>query len=217
LRLFVLSIPLTEPTTTLTDYMIAVVAFILAGFLLRVGWVNRQVAVRWWAVAFASVAVAAALGGTCHGFVLQLGGTLTGHLWRLMIAALSGASFAMLVGTILSSAPAKVQHRLLGAAVGKSLLVWLALSQQPRFEIAAIDYLVSMGVILGLQLQALLNGPTRAAPWLIAGILVSGLALGILASGFTLSTALNHNDLYHLVQLIGLGLLYQGAKQLKDR
>jgi hypothetical protein len=33
----------------------------------------------------------------------------------------------------------------------------------------------------------------------------------------TLAPAFNQNDLYHLVQLVGLGLLYQGARQLKDR
>lgn len=213
---------LTEPTTALTDYLIAVVALILAGFLLRVGRLNQQVSVCWWAMAFGCVAVAAALGGTCHGFVLWLGKALSDRLWLMMIYALSFASFAMLMGTIVGSVSPPIRRWLWLGAIGKSMVVWIGLSYVLRFDIAAIDYLISMGIVLVLQLQQwpnppLSSSPSLAAPWLIAGILVSGMAIGILSSRFTLSAFFNHNDLYHLVQLVGLGLLYQGARQLKDQ
>lgn len=214
---------ITEPTTTLTDYLIAVVASILAVFLLRLGWANRQISVGLWAVAFGCVAAAAALGGTCHGFVGWLGESLSDWLWQTMIYALSLASFTMLAGTIVGSVSPKRQRWLLLGTAVKSILVWIGLVQKPEFEIAAVDYLVSMAVVLVLQLYQLSASPllpsssTQAAPWLIAGVLVSGLAIGFLGSGFTLSAFFNHNDLYHLVQLVGLGLLYQGAKQLKDQ
>lgn len=206
---------ITEPTTTFTDYAIAVAAFIFAGSLLRIGGFNRQIAVRLWAAAFAWAAIAAALGGTCHGFALWLGG-LNSILWRLMLYALSLASLAMLAGTIFSSFSKKVRQWFLWAAIAKSAFTWAVLSHWPRFEVAAFDYGSAMVIVLVLQLR-MLNQPTaHTAQWLIMGILVSGVAIGIQSSGFSISESFNHNDLYHLVQLIGLGLLYQGAKQLKD-
>lgn len=63
---------LTEPITTLTDYAIALVAFILAGSLGRISWQKQQYSIGLWAIAFACVALAAALGGTCHGFTQVL-------------------------------------------------------------------------------------------------------------------------------------------------
>lgn len=212
---------ITEPTTMLTDYAIAGAAFILAGFLFRAGWRNQQTSVSLWAAAFLFVAVAAALGGTCHGFVVELGSALNGVLWRIMIYAISLASFSMLVGTIVSSVSQRMRGWFFIGAVTKLVLTWINLMRLPRFGIAAIDYLTAMIIVLALQLCVLAGSPqlsaNRAASWLIAGILVSGLAIGVLASGFTLSKSFNHNDLYHLIQLAGLGLLYQGAKQLKDR
>jgi hypothetical protein len=207
---------LSEPTTTLTDYIIAVVAFIFAGLLLRVGY-RRQQSICWWAAAFVGVAVAAALGGTCHGFVYWLSRAWNARLWQIMMYALSFASVSMLVGTLFGCIPAKKRRWWLVGAIGKWVAVSVVLFQMPEFSWAAADYASAMAIVLVLQIKALVETSTQAAPWMIAGILVSGLAIGILSSGFTLSPSFNHNDLYHLVQLGGLGLLYQGAKHLHDR
>lgn len=223
---------MTEPTTTLTDYAIAVFGFIFAVFLLRVGW-RRQRSVCLWAIAFGFVAIAAGLGGTCHGFVRQLGIPLTSCLWDLMIYALSLASFALLTGTIFSTVPQPRQHWMLAATFTKSLLTWTSLLYQPSFTIAACDYGAAIAIALILHLRSLTQAaaPTllvqqakrqrpemrRADLWMIIGILISGLAIGVLSSQFTFALHFNQNDLYHLVQLVGLGALYQGAKQLQDR
>lgn len=210
---------ISEPTTTLTDYLLAVTAFIFAGLLLRQGY--SQKAICWWAAAFAWVGVAAALGGTCHGFVLWLGNIWNVRLWRVMVYALSFASVSMLIGTLYSCIPAKRRRFWLLVTLVKGIAIWTILLQIPQFSLAAADYASAMAIVLALQTRVLSTASSqtalRAAVWMIAGILVSGLAIGILGSGLTLSAAFNHNDLYHLVQLGGLGLLYQGAKRLNDR
>lgn len=207
---------LTEPITTLTDYAIAMVAFVLAGSLGRISWHKQQISVGLWAIAFICVAVAAALGGTCHGFLRVLDSVWLIRFWTGMIYLLSLASLAMLLGSILGGVPVQQQRWLLLATVAKSLLIWVILSRMPLFEIAVIDYGTSLMMVLLLQLRSLLVGPSDSASWLVAGIVVSGLAIGILASRLIVSPLLNANDLYHLVQLVGLGLLYQGAKRLRD-
>jgi hypothetical protein len=208
---------ITEPTTTLTDYAIAIVAFILTGFLLRVGWRRQQISVCLWAIAFGCVAIAAALGGTCHGFTLILGEPTSTNLWQIMIYTLSLASFAMLAGTFFSSVSKRWRPWALLAAMTKSAVVWISLIRLPEFEVVAIDYVAAMVIVLLLQFHALTDASTGAARWLVAGILISGVAVAILGSGLTVAQFFNHTDCYHLVQLFGLGLLYQGAKQLKDR
>jgi hypothetical protein len=142
---------ITEPTTMLTDYAIAGTAFILAGFLLRAGWRNRQFSVFLWAAAFLFVAITAALGGTCHGFVMELSFAWNMLLWQIMLYAVSLASFSMLAGTILSTVPQRMQRWFLVGAVTKLALTWIHLSNQPRFSIAAMDYLMAMVIVFGLQ------------------------------------------------------------------
>jgi hypothetical protein len=199
---------MSEPITTLTDYALAGIAFIFAGFLLRGGWLKQQISISCWGIAFGFVALAAALGGTCHGFFVQLGAL--GHdLWRVMVYSISWASLTLLSGSIFGSLAPPGRDWLLLAALIKSLCLW---SSAPSFGAVAFDYMASLGAVLMLQVWR----PAAASPWLIAGILTSGLALTLLYSQLTVGR-LTAADLYHLVQLAGLGLLYQGAKRLRDR
>jgi len=201
---------MTEPITTITDYALAGVAFIFAGLLLGSGWQKQQVSVSCWGLAFGCVGLAAVLGGTCHGFFVQLGAL--GHdLWRVMIYSLSWASLMLLCGSIVGSLARPVCNWLLLAALTKSISLWISLGPQLDFTAVALDYMVSLGVVLLLQSWR----RSAAAVWLITGILTSGLALLLLHRQFTVA-AFKAADLYHLVQLVGLVLLYQGAKRLRD-
>ncbi len=226
---------MTEPTTTLTDYAISLTAFIFAGVLLHRGWVQRQTSISLWAIAFGFVALAAGLGGTCHGFVALLGHSLTQRFWIGMIYAITLASLALLWGTILSTmAPPWQRWGLLGA-LAKAGLIWFSLPALsltfPSFNLAAWDYGLALAIALLLYgwgyLASARPSPdavalnaekhnAKAASWMIAGILISGLAIGVLSSQLSFK-AIHSADLYHLIQLGGLGLLFQGAKQLRDR
>ena len=53
--------------------------------------------------------------------------------------------------------------------------------------------------------------------WIIGGVLVSFGAAGIQQSGIALHQHFNHNDIYHVVQMAGVYLLYRGARLLRDR
>ena len=52
--------------------------------------------------------------------------------------------------------------------------------------------------------------------WLILGATLSLLGLAVQQSGIVLYRNLNHNDIYHLIQLGGLYFLYRGAVLLAD-
>jgi hypothetical protein len=51
---------------------------------------------------------------------------------------------------------------------------------------------------------------------MLAGVGVSVIAGLVQASGFALHEQFNHNDLYHLIQIAGVLLLYHGAKRLQS-
>lgn len=56
----------------------------------------------------------------------------------------------------------------------------------------------------------------RGHRWLKSGILVSGIGLLIQQSGWSLHEHFNHNDIYHLVQMLGIYCFYRGAECLHD-
>jgi hypothetical protein len=52
--------------------------------------------------------------------------------------------------------------------------------------------------------------------WILAGVAVCVVAALVQASGFALHRHFNHNDLYHLIQIAAMALLYRGARRLRD-
>jgi uncharacterized membrane protein len=51
---------------------------------------------------------------------------------------------------------------------------------------------------------------------ILAGVAVSIVGALVQASGFRLHEHFNHNDLYHVIQVAALVLLYRGAKRLQS-
>ncbi|MFQ5792361.1 MAG: hypothetical protein ACE5JI_17980 [Acidobacteriota bacterium] len=65
--------------------------------------------------------------------------------------------------------------------------------------------------------DALLVAQRQAgARWLMEGGLITFIGLVIQQSGWALHEHFNHNDIYHLVQIVGIYFLYRGALLLHD-
>lgn len=207
-----------EPTTMLTDYAIAAEVLIFAGLLFRLGWLQRRLAVQFWAGAFICVAIAATLGGTYHGFSPAFSNQAQQWLWQLMIYAISGAGLLMLAGTIISTVPRRWQLWCLAGVGWKFLIyvVWtIADFGGSGFQGAVADYLSAMLAVLFLMVSTSRRRSQPGVKWVVAGILVSALATVTQWSGLTLA-AFNANDLYHLVEMAALYFFYRGAQLLKD-
>jgi hypothetical protein len=222
---------ITEPITTLTDYAIAVESLVFGVVLLRRGAARRQRSPQLWGAAFGSVALAAGLGGTCHGFALALGDAIVAGLWQGMVYALSFASFFMLLAAIKSSLPYRYQRwGFWGVGVKSALFLGWTIRQYSAdqvFSFGVADYLSSMLMVLALAIVPILaDQPVltyqfaadtkRAMGWIIAGVLASGIAIALQRSDVRLAELLNHNDFYHLVQMLALYLFFQGSRLLKD-
>ena len=92
--------------------------------------------------------------------------------------------------------------------------LWMV--QHDAFKYVIYDYGPTMLAVIILQLVAFFREGAASAFWLISGILVSFAAAGIQLSGFTLHEHFNHNDLYHVIQMAAMVLIYRGAVLLQD-
>ena len=176
-----------EPSTMLTDYALAAVTGYLAWRLYKSG------KSPWWTVAFAALALTALLGGTYHGFGVPV--------WKATVLLAGIISFAMVVGSATATTTGPLRKVIVVLAVAKLLAYEAWMTGHDDYLYVIIDTGIALAVV------ALLH----RSPWILAGVAVSLVAAGVQASGFDLHPHLNHNDLYHLVQIAAMILFYRGV------
>jgi hypothetical protein len=208
---------ISEPTTMLTDYVLALLGIWFGGRLLSDGRAAGESSRVLWAASFLGMALAAAAGGTAHGFAEVLGGAGGGWMWKITTYSIGLASAAMLAAAVLARLAGAARVALLGLVVAKLVLYLAWMSVHDEFRYVVYDYGPSLlAVVILLALPGRL-APLAGAGWVSAGVAVSFLAAAVQRSGFSLHRHLNHNDIYHLVQMAGFYLLYRGGALLRDR
>ncbi len=190
-----------EPVTTVTDYVIALECLLLAGLLLRFGWAECC-----WAAAFVSVGVAAALGGTYHGFAVFLAEPVNNFIWQGTVLALAIASFLIILAGTWHLPRRWRGIAMMLATLKLALLVNLGTGDW-SFIVQVIDYLSALVIVLLLQ-----QGSGFA--WMASGIAISGIAAGFLIVPVPLAFSLSPVVGYHLVQMGALYCIYRSVRAI---
>jgi hypothetical protein len=174
-----------EPLTLATDYMLAAASIVFGSLLLRMQ-------KRFWALAFFFTAAGSFFGGTYHGF----GGVAW---WKLTTYSIGLASLFLLFAVTVSRAV-----RVGGVLLFVSYAIWMA--SHDSFAYVIIDYGLTLIAITVLQIVEWTRFRAESARWIIASVAVSVIA----AIAQRLPIAY-HNDIYHVIQLVALWLLYRGG------
>jgi hypothetical protein len=190
---------ISEPVTMLTDYVLGGVSAYAAVALLR----KPQPSRRLWALAFAALAAAAFLGGTWHGFLQS------DLLWKATTLSAGVASFGMVAGSSYAAFAPPLRAFVLTAALAKLVVYSAWMLGHDAFLYVVIDTGIAFIIVAAIHLWKW-NGP------IIAGVALSTAGALVQASGFRLHEHFNHNDLYHVIQIAALVLLYRGAKRLQS-
>jgi len=208
----ILGVTIAEPTTMVTDFMITAAAACFAMQLMRSG--PRRLAQRLWAVAFAFISLGALLGGVSHGFARYLSETQSSWTWKATVYSVGlSMLFAVagtVVGTRLRYAARTVLH-ILNVAAFAVYAVWMI--GHDDFVYVIYHYVPAMLGLALIQLFAWRSG-AESAPWMIGGVVVALAGAIVQQSGFTIHRHFNHNDLYHIIQILGLWLMYRGSRLL---
>lgn len=194
-----------EPATFLTDCVLAALAATLAWRLRVAG-----PAAGWWRRAFVLIAVSAIVGGTYHGFAPHAPEAARSLWWFATLATISGVSACLLLSLIHEMAPVGRIPLWRGIVTAKLIVALLVAAARPEFIVAIADY----GLALGAWLLASLRVARPWRGWMLAGIGLSAAAAVVQQSDWPRLTHFNHNDLYHLIQALGLIAFFQGARRL---
>lgn len=198
---------LTERTTALTDLLVAATAGGASLRLLLAG----QKRTGLWASALGTAAAAALLGGAAHGLVLPP--PLFHGLWRGIYALLAAAvAFTAAAGREALGAPAA--RVLFGVLAGGAALFWLLTAfWSSSFSLFVGYEAAGLGLALAL-LGSLLRKGRPGAGLGLSGLLLLLAAGAVQASGPFVVYAgvpLDHNGLFHLLQLPAFFLVAAGA------
>jgi len=163
--------------------------------------------------ALASTAVASVLGAIAHG--LRLPAATRELLWQPLYLALGITMALFVVGAVRDWRGKAAARRVLGPMLAVAVVFYFV-TRLTRgsflafviYEAAALGF--SLAVYLGLA------GQSRAGAALMAAALAVSLAAGAVQAAdlgvVRLVWDFDHNGVFHLVQLVGLGLLVAGLR-----
>lgn len=209
------AVRITEPATMATDFLIAIICIIFAAGLERAG-ANRASAQGLWALSFAFTAIAAMIGGVVHGFALHLGVAAKDRLWKATQYTMGLTSLAIVAAAVVAFVDGAAGRWLVAVAVAKFVVYAAALRRRDDYAVVVVDYGASMIAMAALAITGWMRSEAPAAPWLVAGVVVSGVAAAVQLKKVAPHPRFNHNDLYHVIQIVALYLFYRGGRLLVD-
>lgn len=195
----------------LTDYVLAVLALVLGVLLMRQATAGDSRAQLAWAAAFGATAAGAVTGGSWHGFADFMEADARRRLWKATQLLLGLTGFAMVAGAALAVARGTFLAVLLAVAAGKFAFYANAIATRDDFGVVVIDYGASMAAVALMQAMAFALWRAPSAPWILGGIGVAVVGSVVQRRGISPHPRFNHNDLFHLVQMVAIWLFYRGG------
>lgn len=202
-----------EPSTTITNLLLGIFALVLAFRLLKQ---NKQLSRRDWGLAFVASGVAAMFGAASHGLGPQSSLPVQQMIWKCTIITVGFASCFLLAGALRAMlAASRVRSVALVATYLKCAAYSAWMLFHDEFIFVIIDYGVAM-LIIALITSVDWKREPRRAGFILAGIAISFMGAAVQAARLGLHEHLNHNDIYHLIQMAALYFFYRGGLLLRD-
>jgi len=202
-----------DVVVALTDYGLAVVCALLGGLLWQRPRPPSSLGTRF-AVFFAATALAALAGGTFHGFASDHQRLVGAALWRVTLLAVGLAAVAAWqAGGGLALAPRPARWLSLAAMLGFVAYAAVVLFLTQSFAVAIANYLPAALFLLAAFGVSYRRTGARSALLGMLGVGLSLIGSGIQQTQISLPAAhVDHNALYHLIQVVAFVLMFQGAR-----
>ena len=210
-----MNLTITDPAVTLTDYALAIECAILLALLARPQASDETLRL-WFVVFLAAAAAASLLGGTVHGFFKAADSRGRAILWPLTLLSilLSGLAVWFAAARLELQPRAESWARITAIAV-MAILSAAVIFATRNFAIAIVGYLPSTLFLLFALVSAYGRRKERSIAWGIAGLSLTLVAAAVQRLRVAVHPVyLDHNALYHVIQGVGLWMIYTSARYL---
>lgn len=138
-------------------------------------------------------------------------------IWLMTLVTMIAMSAFLLSAVTISALHGRGRRLALAATVVKAVIVLIWILNDTRFVIAFYDYGSSMSCIAVMAYLRLGESWNRPGRWILSAIALSLMGSVIQIMKFAPHPHFNHNDVFHLIQLIGNWLFYRADLVSHDR
>ncbi|HYE59671.1 MAG TPA: hypothetical protein VEA18_00600 [Candidatus Kapabacteria bacterium] len=201
---------ITEVSTLLTDYLLGATGLFFGYHVWNIATLHpNPIPLYCWAITFFLLAAAAIIGGTYHGFHESVKQKTAQAMWRSTVYLAALASCTLLLASAFSTLHGVGLVIVLAFSFGKCGWTLLRLQRAHQFRVVIYDYALSLA---GLVVVYSMWSSWGVASWMLAGTGVMILGSVVQLCKVTPHRHFNHNDLYHVFQIIALCLFYTGVR-----
>lgn len=205
-----------EPMTAFTDLLIFGLGLYCAWGLYGI-YVTKFMSVHLhFVLVFFFMGLAGLLGALTHGIGPHLPQSVHTFIWRITLYCIGLTSFSMLLGGLYHVVSFNTMAWLKWLPLLGLIVFMILITRNDDFKTVIRFYTPAMMLLLLMMLYSLLRFQGDGTGWIILSILVALAGAAVQQSGFSFHKHFNHNDIYHIIQMGGMYLLYRGAVVLKD-
>jgi hypothetical protein len=202
--------------TAFTDGLIAVFSGYWAIRLLTLSSLTGMSVQHYWGYSYSLIALGSFLGTVSHGFGPNFPEYISKIIWKLTVVSLGWTSFFLTIGSLHFIFPLTVIVWLKWVPITLLVIYHVVILINDQFKVAILFYAPGMifaCIVFGL---GYLTFGLGSAGIVCMGLLMSFIAAGVQMKGITIHKYFNHNDLYHIIQLVALYIIYRGISNLWD-
>jgi hypothetical protein len=216
-----------EPTTTITDLILALMSFYFGHMLYRVhSKVYNRDSIdkryhQFWGIFFLFLGISSLLGAIAHGFPhMAKQYPMIVKAWPFTVMNLGMASFYLFLTIAMEYFPRR-RNILFFIAYIKMLVFLLLMFGYPKkyfgdflnvsFALVLFDYGPILLLLLIMNTWEYIKTKKVAARTMMMAVLICLIATAVQISKFALHPQFNHNDLYHVISMISIYYMYRAV------
>ncbi len=204
-----------EPTTFITDLILAGMSVYFGGRLADVYWQTFHPFHYNLTIGLYVLALGAFLGGVSHGFGPHFSVALKDIVWKAALVMIGLTTCYILLSALSAVFPYERYKLLRWIAFLATGVYIFTIIRDSNFANVVRFYAPVMIIVLLLMFYLFMDGNHPGSGYFLLGLIITLAGAVVQQSGFTLHKYLNHNDLYHVIQMVGLWYIYKGGVILR--
>jgi len=205
-----------EPMTTITDLIIAFMAFYYARELTTI-YINQLLNVQYhWIWTFRMLGLGALFGALSHGIGPYCSPLIAAIIWKFTTYSIGAMSYFMVMSMLHHLFEYDLAIRLKWVMMLFLVIYLYFMTRNDDFLYVILFYVPLMIIVLIGFMYSYINFDSDGSTMLMMGVLISFIGAGVQQSGIVLHEHMNYNDIAHIIQMVALWYFYQGSLVVKD-
>ncbi len=205
-----------EPMTAFTDLLIFGLGLYYARELYGIYSTKLYDVQFYFMLVFLFMGLAGLFGALSHGIGPYFTEGIHSFFWKMALYSIGLTTYTMLLGGLYHVVSYQTMEWLKWLPLLALIFYFVFITKHDNFGTVVLFYVPAMILLIILMLYSFLRFQGDGTGWIIVSILVSFAGAAVQQSGFSLHKHFNHNDLYHVIQMGSMYLLYRGVWMLKD-